>query len=112
MLTKSVCLTSIFSCCFLYSAGAIAADPYAGAQTYNTYCAVCHKSGLNAAPKYGNKSQWQKIVAKGRETVYKNAIEGLRGMPPRGGYPDLTDEEVKTATDYMVGAAGGWGDSE
>lgn len=111
MLSRSFCISIIFIC-FLHSPSVIAADPYAGAQTYNTYCAVCHKSGLNAAPKYGNKAAWQKRIAQGKETVYKHAIEGIRGMPPRGGYPKLTDEEVKQATDYMVGAVGGWGDSE
>lgn len=81
-----------------------------GGQIYNTYCAVCHKSGLNAAPKVGNKALWAKRVAQGKETVYNNAINGLRGMPARGGYSQLSDEEVKAATDYMVSRSGGWGD--
>ena len=83
--------------------------PVDGGQLYNTYCAVCHKSGLNAAPKFGSKPLWMKRVAQGKETVYANAIIGLRGMPPRGGFAQLTDEEVKAATDYMVNASGGWG---
>lgn len=82
-----------------------------GRQVYYTYCAVCHKSGLNAAPKFGNKAIWAKKIAQGREVMYKNAIEGLRGMPPRGGIAGLSDEEVKAATDFMVQASGGWGDS-
>ena len=28
--------------------------PVDGGQTYNTYCAVCHKLGLNAAQKYSS----------------------------------------------------------
>jgi len=83
--------------------------PVDGGQLYNTYCAVCHKSGLNAAPKYTNKILWGKVVAKGRDKVYENAINGIRGMPPRGGISGLTDEEVKAATDYMVNGSGGWG---
>jgi len=89
---------------------AAAAEELDGGQLYNTYCAICHKAGLNAAPKYGSKPLWAKRIAQGRDTMYENAINGLRGMPPRGGFPDLTDEEVKAATDYMVRAAGGWGD--
>jgi len=46
-----------------------------GGEIYNTYCAVCHKSGLNAAPKMGKKAFWIKPVAQGKEVVYKNAIE-------------------------------------
>ena len=84
--------------------------PVDGGQIYNTYCAICHKLGMNAAPKYGNKALWAKRIAQGRETMYSNALNGLRGMPPRGGFAQLTDEEIKAGVDYMVRAAGGWGD--
>lgn len=80
-----------------------------GGEIYNTYCAVCHKLGLNAAPKMGKKALWVKRVSQGKETVYKHAIEGLRGMPPKGGIATLTDDDVKAAVDYMVGRSGGWG---
>lgn len=84
--------------------------PVDGGHIYNTYCAICHKLGMNAAPKYGNKALWAKRIAQGRETMYSHAINGLRGMPPRGGFAQLTDEEIKAGVDYMVRAAGGWGD--
>ena len=84
--------------------------PVDGGQIYNTYCAICHKLGMNAAPKYGNKALWAKRIAQGRETMYSHALNGLRGMPPRGGFAQLTDEEIKAGVDYMVRAAGGWGD--
>lgn len=80
-----------------------------GSRIYNTYCAICHKLGMNAAPKYGNKALWAKRIAQGRDTVYSHALNGLRGMPPRGGFAQLTDDEVKAGVDYMVNAAGGWG---
>lgn len=85
------------------------AQPIDGRKIYNTYCAICHKAGMNAAPKYGSKPLWAKRIAQGRETVYANSINGLRGMPPRGGFK-LTDEEVKAGVDYMVRGSGGWGD--
>ncbi|OGT73024.1 MAG: hypothetical protein A2W76_02600 [Gammaproteobacteria bacterium RIFCSPLOWO2_12_47_11] len=85
--------------------------PVDGGQIYNTYCAICHKLGMNAAPKYGSKPLWAKRIAQGRETVYTHAINGLRGMPPRGGFSTLSDDEIKAGTDYMVRASGGWGNN-
>jgi cytochrome c5 len=101
----SLIVTSLFI-------GLLSCNLYAGdgGETYKTYCAVCHKSGLNAAPKMGKKAFWIKRVAQGKETMYKHAIEGLRGMPPKGGIASLSDEDVKAAVDYMVKRSGGWGD--
>ena len=35
----------------------------------------------------------------------KHAVEGFKAMPPKGGRLDFSDEDVKAAVDYMVGAA-------
>lgn len=71
-------------------------------------CAQCHQTGLNAAPKHGNRKAWSSRIEKGRETMYKNTMEGMGAMPAKGGKPSLTEEQVKMAVDYMVNAAGGW----
>jgi cytochrome c5 len=36
----------------------------------------------------------------------KHAIEGIRGMPARGGNADLTDDEVASAVAEMANGAG------
>jgi cytochrome c5 len=81
-------------------------------QIYAVACALCHKSGLNGAPKYRDKPIWKKRIAKGRETLYKNSIEGIGAMPPKGGKSFLTDQQVKSAVDFMVEGSGGWGDTQ
>ena len=45
-------------------------------------------------------------AAKGAATLHKNAIEGFQGgagvMPPKGGNPALTDDQVKATVDWML----------
>ena len=77
-----------------------------GQQVYQSTCVACHDAGIAGAPKLGDKSQWAKHVAKGRDTLYASALNGVQGstgaMPPKGGNPALSDAEVRAAVDYMV----------
>ncbi|MGE0387328.1 MAG: cytochrome c5 family protein [Gammaproteobacteria bacterium] len=79
-----------------------------GGEIYNGLCVACHQAGMNGAPKYGNKFAWKARIEQGKDTLYKHAIEGLRGMPPKGGHLQLTDAQVEAAVDYMVNAVGGY----
>ncbi|MGQ0656528.1 MAG: c-type cytochrome [Chromatiales bacterium] len=79
-----------------------------GAQVAQAACIPCHQAGINGAPKFANKVAWASRIAQGPEKLYENSIKGFRGMPPKGGNPGLTDEQVKAAVDYMVKAAGGY----
>ena len=77
-----------------------------GENVYRLTCNACHGSGIAGAPRLGSQSQWQDRVKQGHETLYKRAIDGYTGkfgtMPPRGGKPDLSDEHVRAAVDYML----------
>src|SRR5206468_1751482 len=78
-----------------------------GDQVFATLCTACHTPGLAGAPKFGDKAQWTAVIAKGQGAATQNAINGTpKGMPPRGGNPDLTDEEVAGAVVHMANAAG------
>ncbi len=89
--------------------GASAADSSgagAGERTYKGTCSICHKTGLNGAPRVGNLADWQQRLAQGKEVLYTRAINGYAGskgsMPPRGGNLKLSADEVKAAVDFMV----------
>ena len=78
----------------------------AGEKVYKGTCSICHKSGLNGAPRMGSKRDWEQRLAQGNEVLYSRAINGYRGsmgsMPSRGSNPRLSEAEVKAAVDYIV----------
>ena len=87
---------------------AVAASPSVrdGQQVYQATCVVCHDAGIAGAPKVGDKGEWAKRIAKGLDTLYASAVNGVQGsagaMPAKGGNSALSDAEVRAAVDYMV----------
>lgn len=71
----------------------------------NGPCAGCHKTGAGGAPML-NAAGFGARAAKGKDTLYKHAMEGFQGtsgvMPARGGNPGLTDDQIKATVDWMV----------
>ncbi len=78
-----------------------------GQEVYNSACMACHATGIAGAPKYGDEAAWAPKVAKGEATLVESALNGLNAMPPRGGNPDFSDEEIKAAVRYILKAVGG-----
>jgi len=72
------------------------------AKAYEKSCAVCHKTDSMGAPAVGAKAAWAKAMEKGMDKVNHNAINGVGGMPPKGGAMNLSDDEVKDIVKYMV----------
>lgn len=73
-----------------------------GRKTYSKYCISCHLSGASGAPRFKRQKEWESRILQSRETLYKHAIEGFGKMDPKGGFPKLTDEQVKIAVDYIL----------
>lgn len=73
-----------------------------GQDVYSQVCAACHDTGVAGAPALGDEEAWAPRLEKGKEALYDSAINGLGAMPPKGGKPDLSDEEVQAAVDYMI----------
>jgi len=70
-------------------------------------CEACHANDVAGAPLVGDKAAWKPRLAKGKDGLYKSALGGLTGpkgtqMPPRGGNDKLTDDQVRSAVDYMM----------
>jgi len=79
----------------------------AGKGTYNSICVACHGSGIPGIPQLGDAAAWAPRIEQGNDTLYERAINGYTGsaglpMPAKGGNPDLSDDDVKAAVDYMV----------
>ena len=77
-----------------------------GEAVYAAACLACHDSGAAGAPKLGDKGSWAPRIAQGFDKLTEHAIKGLRGMPAKGGNPDLDDIEVARAVAYMANKAG------
>ena len=83
------------------------AEVSVGKQVYSGLCFSCHGTGLPGIPQLGDAAAWTPRIAQGAEMLYERSITGFTGssgimMPPKGGNPALSDEEVKAAVDYMV----------
>ena len=82
------------------------AGPRSGEQIVKTVCAACHQTGVANAPKLGDKAAWASRIKEGLPQMVKDAINGAKAMPPRGGDASLTDDEVTRAVVYMLNLAG------
>jgi len=73
-------------------------------------CEGCHGYGIAGAPIPMQPEEWRARLQKPKGTLYRHAIEGFFGpddtmMPPRGGNPALSNQQVRLAVDYMTALA-------
>ena len=77
-------------------------DAIDGDQVYNGLCMSCHDAGVAGAPVTGSEEMAQRASDKGIDTLVANAINGINIMPPKGGNPGLSDEQVRAAVEFML----------
>jgi len=70
-------------------------------KSYQDNCMPCHGSEGMGAPVTGDKDTWAEVLSKGLDKVYKNGIDGINGMPAKGG-ASVSDDEFKLLVDYMI----------
>jgi len=82
--------------------------PMSGEQVVSGTCGACHGSGVLGAPKIGDKAAWGARVkaAGGVDGLVASAAKGKNSMPPRGGNPDLSNDELKAAIEHMLKQTG------
>src|SRR5690349_19965121 len=80
----------------------------AGDQTVHDVCSMCHASGLMGAPRIGDSSAWRGRLdrAGSVDRLAASAAKGRGEMPPRGGEPVLSREDLKAAIEYMLDRSG------
>lgn len=81
---------------------ALAAD---GKAVYEQSCALCHAASLAGAPKFGDKAAWAPRAATGKAALLSSVTKGKGAMPPKAGAPNLKEEELVAAIDFMLAAA-------
>lgn len=89
-------------------AAKVARAPYTAEQVLANACNACHMAGVLGAPKEGDKAAWgaRASAGGGVEGLTASAIKGKNAMPPRGGNPDLSDDEIKSAVELMLKQSG------
>jgi len=95
-----------------FAAAAFLASTFAfadsGEQVYKNRCSLCHAGGAGGAPRFQNRDEWGPRAARGKLALYDTALKGKpnTAMMARGGFRDLSTDEVMAAVDYMVAQAG------
>ncbi len=78
-----------------------------GEQVYQAVCKTCHEAGIAGAPKAGDNGAWGPRIKQSVDQLFAHAINGTdKGMPPKGGNPDLADVEVQRGVVYMANRSG------
>lgn len=73
-----------------------------GEVIYTSSCKVCHAQGINGAPILGNKKMWAKRAGQGLPTLVQHASQGVGLMPAKGGNDTLTEQDIRSAVQFML----------
>jgi cytochrome c5 len=105
---RGLSAAAVICLCVVQAHEAAAQQPAAGAaKVYTEVCAACHAAGVAGAPKFGDRAAWSPLIKEGQAVLTAHAWVGVRGMPARGGRPDLSLEAFSGAVAHMARAAGG-----
>jgi cytochrome c5 len=86
--------------------GGGAAGSRSGEEVVKGVCSTCHQAGVAGAPKIGDRAAWGPHIKEGLQSLVATAIKGKGAMPPKGGNPSLSDDEVARAVVFMANQSG------
>jgi len=74
-----------------------------GKNIYQKNCAMCHGAdGKGAFPGSPDLTQPGGRLSKPQSALLANIEKGIAGMPPKGGNPNLTKDDIKQVLNYML----------
>lgn len=77
-------------------------DGESGRAVYERVCAECHDTGQGGAPVTGEPAGWSDRSPLWQAVLYEHAETGYLDMPAKGGHPELTEQQVEAAAEYML----------
>ena len=81
-------------------------DAAAGEKIYQNACIACHLTGVADAPKLDDKAAWESRLGQGMDGLVQSVTAGKGAMPPKGGFMNLTEDDLRNAIAFMLGEAG------
>jgi len=84
------------------NSGGAAKYPSNGKEIYDENCAICHNEGKQGAPKIGDKTAWEPLIAKNMDVLIENTLRG-EDHPKNGGCKHCTNGEIIEEIKYIVG---------
>lgn len=84
---------------------ATASGALSGEDVYNQFCFACHTTGVGGAPMLGDVDAWSPRIAQGMDTLWEHTLNGINAMPAKGTCMSCSDDELRSALDYMVDSA-------
>ena len=81
-------------------------DVVAGGKIYQSACIACHLTGVADAPKLDDKAAWEPRLGLGMDGLVQSVTAGKGAMPPKGGFMNLTEDDLRNAVGFMLGEAG------
>jgi cytochrome c5 len=73
-----------------------------GKEIYQQACASCHDEGVDGAPAIGDRYAWSQRSPLWSTVLFEHAKDGYLEMPAKGDRPELTEQAVDAASEYLL----------